>query len=163
MYSKLSFGDKDKSWVLRSHSSFYNEATFTPQMKISRPGAPILMHFFTFSYFKVYYIVLMGNTLCNVKPDVNNWAVTFHYDVGFATVYRRINYRKILRVILSDVTLYSYVHYNTHLRSCNTVCKRFQINALSKIYLSGFHCCIKRMGRLLGGETPTVSFFFLPS
>ena len=29
---------------------------------------PVLIHFFSFSFFRLYYIALKANTCCNVKP-----------------------------------------------------------------------------------------------
>ena len=41
-----------------------------PQMTISSTVIPILVQF-TFSFFKVYYIILKANIFCDEKPDIN--------------------------------------------------------------------------------------------
>ena len=56
----------------------------------------ILMHFFTFSHFKVFYFAPTASASSNVKPDVSQTEVTFHNDVGFATVYSWIYCRNFL-------------------------------------------------------------------
>ena len=40
--------------------------------------------------FKAYYVAPKSGALGNIKSDVSQWETSFHYGVGFATVYNRL-------------------------------------------------------------------------
>ena len=82
-------------------------------MTISNTVTLILMHFFTFSPFKVNNFAPTTSVPSNVIPDVSQPEVTFHNDVRFGTVNLRMQQYIAeytvanFYVLQSDIALYS--------------------------------------------------------
>ena len=82
---------------------------YLPKMAIFNTDIPILIHFFTFSPFKLHRSAQQGSAASNLKPDVSQWKATLCKDVRLTTVYRRIPCRKF--VTLSN-------HMSRYIRNC---------------------------------------------
>ena len=89
MYSKLSFGEVYHQLygctfhfiVTKMKFATIKKNNFPPQMTVCGTFIPILMHSFTFSSFKVYYITLKANTFCKVKTDISQREAMIHNDI----------------------------------------------------------------------------------
>lgn len=75
--------------LLHNEISDHKTDDLPSQMILFSTGIPIVMHYFTFSSFKVYHIAPQQNKFRNVKPNVSQSGATIHNNVGFATVYFR--------------------------------------------------------------------------
>ena len=84
-----------------------------PQMTIFSTVVHIIMHFVTFSSFKMYYVSLKTNSFCNIKPDVSQQEATAHNEAEYATEYQRINCRNFF-------TSHQKSHYILMLHCCFT-------------------------------------------
>lgn len=84
------------NFVLRRRASGAIKRILGPQIPndIFNTVIPILMICITLLSFKLYYFVPIASAFSNVKSEFRQLEVTFHNDVGFATVYRRIYCRK---------------------------------------------------------------------
>ena len=91
--TKLSFGRVNRRFYSRKFRLMANTVIFS------------LKHFFTFPFFEMYFFAPIVSAFGNVNPDINQSKATFHNDVGFATVYRRI-YCRIFLTLSTQTSRY---------------------------------------------------------
>ena len=84
----------------------YKSDDSPPQMTIIYSLISMLMHCFTFSPFKLYYICTYPSAFSNVKPVLCQSEAMFYIEVEFVTVYNNI-YGRNLDVIQTEFPLYS--------------------------------------------------------